>query len=104
MAEFLGDSRRSHYCGTINESITGKEVAVAGWCSKQRDLGQLIFIDFRDRKGIDKLAFHDKQNRDLVVKEAGVTVLLLPQLCLRKQKNRPPASSKPLPAMIIVLT
>ena len=72
MAEFLGDSRRSHYCGTINESITGKEVAVAGWCSKQRDLGQLIFIDLRDRTGIVQLAFDDKTNRDLFEKAAGV--------------------------------
>ncbi|MGI6715946.1 MAG: aspartate--tRNA ligase [Eubacteriales bacterium] len=72
MAELLGNSRRSHYCGNINENLIGKEVAVAGWCGKQRDLGQLIFIDLRDRTGIVQLAFDDKTDRAIFEKASTV--------------------------------
>ena len=49
--------KRTAYCGTLRASDEGKEVCVCGWAAKQRDLGQLIFIDLRDRTGIVQLAF-----------------------------------------------
>ncbi len=72
MAEYLGASRRTHYCGTVNEDSIGKKVAVAGWCQRRRDLGQLIFIDLRDRTGIVQLAFDDETERELFEKAASV--------------------------------
>ena len=38
----------------------GREVSVCGWVQRQRDLGNLLFIDLRDRTGIVQLAFDDK--------------------------------------------
>jgi len=43
---------RTHYCGDINASLNGAEVAVAGWVHRRRDHGGVIFIDLRDRSGI----------------------------------------------------
>ena len=57
--------KRTHYCGEITESDIGKEVTVFGWVQRQRDLGQLIFIDLRDRTGIVQLSFDDSTDRDV---------------------------------------
>lgn len=57
--------KRSCYCGSLRESDNGKEVTVCGWVQRQRDLGQLIFIDLRDRTGIVQLAFDDGTDRGI---------------------------------------
>lgn len=63
---------RTAYCGEFNESHIGKEVVVFGWAQKTRDLGNLIFIDLRDRSGILQLAFGDKTDREVFEKAASV--------------------------------
>ncbi|MBQ5777655.1 MAG: Asp-tRNA(Asn)/Glu-tRNA(Gln) amidotransferase GatCAB subunit C, partial [Oscillospiraceae bacterium] len=65
MAEFLGNMKRTDYCGTLNEKDIGKTVCVMGWVQKQRDLGSLIFIDLRDRTGIVQLAFGENTDRKI---------------------------------------
>ena len=39
--------KRTDYCGNLRISDVGREVVVAGWVQRQRDLGALIFIDLR---------------------------------------------------------
>ncbi|MCD8181178.1 MAG: aspartate--tRNA ligase [Firmicutes bacterium] len=58
--------KRTHYCGDV-EGI-GNEVVVGGYVQKIRDLGNLIFIDLRDRTGIVQLAFDDATDRDIFKK------------------------------------
>ena len=72
MAEFLTGLKRSCYCGELRASNIGQEVVVCGWTQRQRDLGQLIFIDLRDRTGIVQLAFDDNTDRTVFDKAASV--------------------------------
>jgi aspartyl-tRNA synthetase len=48
---------RSHYCGQIDRSLIGKEIAVAGWLHRRRDHGGVIFVDLRDREGLLQVVF-----------------------------------------------
>ena len=64
--------KRTFYCGEPRINNVGKEVSVCGWVQRRRDLGQLIFIDLRDRSGILQLAFDDNTSREIF--EAAVTL------------------------------
>lgn len=57
MAETVKGLKRTAYCGEFREKDAGKSATVFGWVQRQRDLGQLIFVDLRDRTGIVQLAF-----------------------------------------------
>ena len=72
MAEVMTGLKRTHYCGEPRLSDVGKEVVVCGWAQRQRDLGQLIFIDLRDRTGIIQLAFDDHTDKEIFGKAFGV--------------------------------
>src|SRR6202140_4629178 len=47
----------THYCGQVNESLTGQVVTVAGWAQRRRDHGGVIFVDLRDREGLLQIVF-----------------------------------------------
>src|SRR6266576_5151063 len=57
-------------CGTLRASDAGKRAVLMGWVNRRRDLGNLIFIDLRDRTGVTQVvlnreldaAAHDKAN------------------------------------------
>ena len=70
MAETVKGLKRTDYCGNFREADAGKEVTVFGWVQRQRDLGQLIFVDLRDRSGILQLAFDEDTDRAVFEKAA----------------------------------
>ncbi len=73
MAELMNaNDKRTHYCGTVRSSDVGQKVCVMGWVQKQRDLGNLIFIDLRDRTGIVQLAFDNETDREIFDKAFGI--------------------------------
>lgn len=65
MAEFMTGLKRTDYCSDLRITDVGREVTVCGWVQRCRDLGQLIFIDLRDRTGVVQLAFNDKTDKEI---------------------------------------
>lgn len=63
--DFMNGLKRTDYCGTLSAKDIGREIVVAGWVQRQRDLGALIFIDLRDRTGIVQLAFDDTTDKEI---------------------------------------
>ena len=63
----MGNMRRTHYCAEIPLE-GGTEVVVGGFVQRVRNLGNLIFIDLRDRTGLVQLAFGDDTPRDVFEK------------------------------------
>ncbi|HWR13297.1 MAG TPA: aspartate--tRNA ligase [Terriglobales bacterium] len=55
--DFLGDTKRTHMCGALRAADAGTTATIMGWVNKRRDLGQLIFIDVRDRTGVTQVVF-----------------------------------------------
>ena len=70
MAEFMTGLKRTNMCGDLRIDNVGQEVTLFGWVQRQRDLGQLIFIDLRDRTGIVQLAFSDSTDKEIFEKAA----------------------------------
>jgi aspartyl-tRNA synthetase len=56
--DFLGSLKRTHYCGALRASDAGKPAVVLGWVARRRDLGNLLFLDVRDRTGIVQVVFN----------------------------------------------
>ncbi len=61
MLDPLGNLKRTHYCGELRGADDGREVVLMGWVHGRRDLGNLIFIDLRDRTGITQITFNKEQ-------------------------------------------
>jgi aspartyl-tRNA synthetase len=56
--DFLGDLKRTHYCGDLRLPDAERNVIVMGWVHRRRDLGNLLFLDIRDRSGIVQVVFN----------------------------------------------
>ena len=51
------NSYRTHTCGELRSSDVNKEVKLAGWIHRKRNLGNLCFVDLRDHYGITQCVF-----------------------------------------------
>ena len=91
MNDTMKGLKRTHYCGEVNNTLVGKEVTVSGWIARQRDLGQLIFADLRDRTGIVQLSFSDKSPKEVFEKaftlRGEFVVMAKGTVCVRESIN-----------------
>ncbi|HHY09482.1 MAG TPA: aspartate--tRNA ligase [Firmicutes bacterium] len=53
----MADWQRTNYCGELDLSSAGKTVTLNGWVNRRRDLGQVIFVDLRDKSGLVQILF-----------------------------------------------
>ena len=58
---FFGLPMRTHFCGLIDEALTGQSVTLCGWTDVARNLGGVCFIDLRDHHGIVQVLVEPEQ-------------------------------------------
>ena len=96
MLEALGNLKRTTYCGDLRASDADKDVVLTGWVHRRRDLGQLIFIDLRDRAGIAQIVFNKELHPEAHAKAEQLRsefVVAVEGSVLRRQKSNPEIAS-----------
>jgi aspartyl-tRNA synthetase len=94
--EALGSLKRTTYCGDLRASDADKDVVLMGWVHRRRDLGQLIFIDLRDRAGIAQIVFNKELHPEAHAKAEQLRsefVVAVEGRVLRRQKANPEIAS-----------
>ena len=49
-------------CGALRVSDAGKKAVLMGWVNRRRDLGNLVFVDVRDRTGVTQVVCNKEKN------------------------------------------
>jgi aspartyl-tRNA synthetase len=94
--EALGNLKRTNYCGDLRASDADKDVVLMGWVHRRRDLGQLIFIDLRDRAGLAQIVFNKELHPEAHAKAEQLRsefVVAVEGRVLRRQKANPEIAS-----------
>lgn len=60
--------KRTIYCGDLRLEHAGKEVTLFGWVNKIRHMGNLVFIDLRDREGLVQVVIPSE--KEILLNEA----------------------------------
>ncbi|QYN58670.1 aspartate--tRNA ligase [Lactobacillus panisapium] len=58
--------KRTNYCGNITAEYIDQEVNLYGWVQRVRNLGNLVFIDLRDREGIVQVVINHDSGKELM--------------------------------------
>jgi aspartyl-tRNA synthetase len=64
MPEFLTDLKRTHDCGALRATDSGRRAVLFGWVHARRDHGGCVFIDLRDRGGLTQVVFEPTTNAE----------------------------------------
>ena len=82
---------RNFNCGELNLEKVGTTVTLSGWVQKSRNLGNVLFIDLRDRYGITQLKF-EQNNIQLFDKAQGLgreyVLKIVGKVVERESKNK----------------
>lgn len=89
--ETIQGLKKTAYCGEITNQFLGQKVCAFGWVQKVRNLGNLLFVDIRDRSGIVQLSFNDNTAPEVFEKATTLhseyVVAAVGTLCERSSKN-----------------
>ena len=61
MTDIFEKCKRTHYSTEITPELAGETVKVTGWVHEIRDLGGIVFVLIRDKKGITQLTAPSKK-------------------------------------------
>jgi len=92
LLDTLGNLKRTKYCGELRAADADTDVILMGWVHKRRDLGQLIFIDLRDRAGLAQIVFNQEQHPEAHSKAEELRsefVVAVEGRVIRRQKSNP---------------
>src|SRR5260370_32170177 len=96
LLDFLGNLKRTHYCGDLRAKDEGRDAIVMGWVARRRDLGNLLFLDVRDRTGIVQVVFNKETQPAAHAKAEqarGEFVVAVEGKVLKRQKANPELAS-----------
>jgi len=82
--------KRTHYCGRIDEGLQGRTIRVYGWVQKKRELGQITFLDLRDREGVLQVVVDDQfKDPDLIKGIVRESVLMVQGEVVQRSNPNP---------------
>ena len=58
--------KRTDYCGNITSKFINQSVNLYGWVQRVRNLGNLVFIDLRDREGLVQVVVNHDSGQELM--------------------------------------
>jgi aspartyl-tRNA synthetase len=96
LLDALGNLKRTNYCGDLRASDADQDVILMGWVHRRRDLGQLIFIDLRDRAGLAQIVFNKELHPEAHKKAEELRsefVVAVEGKVIRRQKSNPEIAS-----------
>ena len=96
MLDFLGNLKRTHYCGELRAKDEGRDAIVMGWVHRRRDLGNLLFLDVRDRTGLVQAVFNKETQAKAHAKAERVRsefVVAVEGKVVKRQKANPELAS-----------
>src|SRR5499427_8215467 len=82
---------RTHEAGTLRPAQAGEHVRLAGWVSRRRDHGGVVFIDLRDASGVVQVVFRGEG-------EDRPEHALRAEFCIKvsgEVRQRPPGNDNP---------
>ena len=96
MLDFLGSLKRTHYCGELRATDADREAVIMGWVARRRDLGNLLFLDIRDRTGIVQIVFNKETQPEAHAKAEQARsefVVAVEGQVIKRQKANPELTS-----------
>lgn len=55
---------KTHSCGELRREDVGRQVTLAGWVNRRRDMGGVVFIDLRDRDGKTQVVVNSGRSQE----------------------------------------
>ena len=78
---------RTHSCNELRITDVGKQVRLAGWVQKIRNLGKMVFLDLRDEFGITQIILNENVEGQIKDLTTECTISVTGNVLERSSKN-----------------